>query len=128
MSSFNQMKKCYEWVDIALDTFPYSSGSTTINALWQGVPVIAIEGTDWRGRSTAAVLAACGLERFIVKDVANYLSKGSELAADAAQLAELRAGLGRRMAASPQWQIGPFSRNFESVLRQIWHDWLRQAQ
>ncbi len=128
MSSFNQMKKCYEWVDIALDTFPYSSGSTTINALWQGVPVIAIEGPDWRGRSTAAVLAGCGLDHLIVKDVAAYIVAASELAADASQLQDLRAGLGCRMVESPQWQIGQFARNFESLMRQIWHDWLHQAQ
>lgn len=127
MSSFAQMKKCYEWVDIALDTFPYSSGSTTINALFQGVPVIAIDGQDWRGRSTAAVLAGCKLEKFIAKDVAGYLDLACALAADRAQLVDLRASLGRRFSDSPQCQAEQFARNFESRLRMMWHDWLRQS-
>lgn len=127
MSSFAQMKKCYEWVDIALDTFPYSSGSTTINALFQGVPVIAIDGQDWRGRSTAAVLAGCKLEKFIAKDVAGYLDLACALAADQAQLVDLRASLGRRFSDSPQSQVEQFARNFESRLRMMWHDWLRQS-
>lgn len=125
LSSFKQMKKCYEWVDIAIDTFPYSSGSTTINALWQSVPVIGIEGDDWRGRSTAAVLAGASLDEFIARDVDDYIDKACALAADPARLAELRATLGKHMAASPQWDVKSFARNFESRLRMIWQDWLK---
>jgi len=125
LSLFNVMRRCYEWVDIALDTFPYSSGSTTINALWQGVPVIAIEGEDWRGRSTAAVLAGCRLDDLIAKDVDGYIRLACALAADPARLADLRATLGARVAASPQWSVEAFTRNFEARLRMIWHDWLK---
>lgn len=124
MSPYNQMKKCYELVDIALDTFPYSSGSTTINALWQGVPVVAIEGEDWRGRSTAAVLAGCGLNELIAQDVEGYLRLARALAADSTRLTDLRASLGKRAAASPQWDVETFTRNFEARLRMIWRDWL----
>ena len=126
ISAYNQMKKCYEWMDIGLDTFPYSSGSTTINAIWQGVPVVAIEGNDWRGRSTAAVLAGAGLNQFIGKDKIEYLAIAEALATDTAQLIDFRTNLAKRLLASPQWQIKDFARNFESRLRMIWQDWLRQ--
>ena len=125
LSLFNLMRKCYEWVDIALDTFPYSSGSTTINALWLGIPVVAIEGEDWRGRSTAAVLAGCQLDDLIANDVDGYIRLACALAADPARLADLRANLGARVAASPQWNVEEFTRNFEARLRMIWHDWLK---
>lgn len=127
LSSFRRMKKCYEWVDIAIDTFPYSSGSTTINALWQGVPLVAINGDDWRGRTAAAVLAGAQLDGFIARDVGDYIDKAWALAADPAQLVELRATLGKRMAASPQWDVKSFACNFESRLRMIWQDWLKQT-
>jgi len=128
LSTFKQMKKCYEWVDIAIDTFPYSSGSTTINALWQGVPVIAIDGEDWRGRTAAAVLAGAQLDEFIARDVGDYIQKAATLAASPARLAGLRATLGRRMASSPQWDVKTFARDFETRLRMIWHDWLKTAE
>jgi predicted O-linked N-acetylglucosamine transferase (SPINDLY family) len=125
VSTLAQMKKCYEWVDIALDTFPYSSGSTTLNALWQGIPVVAIDGDDWRGRSAAAVLAGARLEEFVAPDVDGYIDKAAALAGDPARLAELRATLGRHMAASPQWDVKTFARDFEKTLRDIWQDWLK---
>lgn len=128
VSQYNRMKKCYELVDIGLDTFPYSSGSTTINALWQGVPVVTVEGNDYRGRSTGSILAGCGMKRLIASNVAEYVDMTVALAADSAQLIYFRANLARILMASPQWQTGRFARNFELRLRTIWKDWLRQSK
>lgn len=126
-SPYAIMKRLYELVDVALDTFPYSSGSTSINALWQGVPVIAISGVSWRERNTASILAGAGLQRFIASDVEDYIAKAEALARDRAELARLRAGLGDLLIASPQWQVREFALNFESRLRAMWQDWLRTA-
>jgi protein O-GlcNAc transferase len=128
ISPYNQMKKCYGLVDIALDTFPYSGGSTTINALWQGIPVVTVEGSDYRGRSTGSILAGCGLESLIADDIADYIDIATTLAADPAQLIALHADVGMRLAASPQWKTDTFARNFECCLRMIWQDWLRHTQ
>jgi predicted O-linked N-acetylglucosamine transferase (SPINDLY family) len=125
-SPYQVMNKLYELVDIALDTFPFSSGSTSINALWQGVPVVAISGNSWRERNTASILSGAGLDCFIANDIDAYILKAEELAGDKDLLARFRMQLGEHLYASPQWQTKDFAINFESRLRMIWKDWLTQ--
>ncbi len=125
-SDYELMKKRYGTVDIALDSFPYSAGSTTGNALWQGVPVIAISGASWRERNSASILAGAGLVELIASDVDDYIEKAVSLANDRARMQRYRQTISRTMCASPQWQTDVFARNFERTLRGMWHDWLAQ--
>ncbi|MCC6474507.1 MAG: tetratricopeptide repeat protein, partial [Burkholderiales bacterium] len=49
-------------VDIALDSFPYTGGTTTLHTLWMGVPVIAMQTAGETGRTGGGILAAIGAE------------------------------------------------------------------
>jgi hypothetical protein len=126
-SPYPIMKRLYELVDVAIDTFPYSSGSSSINALWQGVPVVAIGGDDWRSRNTASILVGAGLTGYIASDVDDYLARAEALAGDIDHLRMQRRQLAEYLQTTPQWQTADFAVNFESRLRAIWHDWLQQA-
>jgi predicted O-linked N-acetylglucosamine transferase (SPINDLY family) len=61
--------KAYERVDIVLDTFPYNGGTTTTEAIWQGVPVVTFYGDRWASRTSASILRAAGLGEFVAPDV-----------------------------------------------------------
>jgi predicted O-linked N-acetylglucosamine transferase (SPINDLY family) len=54
--------RAYGGIDIALDPFPHNAGTTTIEALWQGVPVVSLAGRPTVGRFGAAILHAVGLD------------------------------------------------------------------
>jgi predicted O-linked N-acetylglucosamine transferase (SPINDLY family) len=86
----------YAGVDIALDTFPYNGGTTTTEALWQGVPVLTTNGDRWAGRTSRSLLLAAGLGEWVAEDMAGFVAKGIALLGDPgtpARLAALRAGM-----------------------------------
>lgn len=57
--------EAYARIDVALDTFPYSGGTTTMEALWQCVPVLTLSGDRWVSRTSATLLAAAGLSEWV---------------------------------------------------------------
>lgn len=95
--------RTYEQVDIALDTFPYNGGTTTSEALWQGVPVLGFNGDRWVARTSRSLLLAAGLDDWVAPDAAAYVETAIRLARQAdlpARLAALRQGMRARLAAS----------------------------
>jgi predicted O-linked N-acetylglucosamine transferase (SPINDLY family) len=82
--------------DLALDSFGFSGGNTSLDALSVGLPVLTLPGEFMRGRQTMAMLR-CLSERvsvaLLAADAADYASRASQLLADATARAELRAAI-----------------------------------
>jgi predicted O-linked N-acetylglucosamine transferase (SPINDLY family) len=91
----------YRDVDIALDTVPFNGFTTTCDALWMGVPVIALEGDTYRRRVSATILRALGEPACIAGDAEQFVAIARRLAADPASLARDRASRRARFQASP---------------------------
>jgi predicted O-linked N-acetylglucosamine transferase (SPINDLY family) len=117
----------YNRVDIALDTFPYSGGLTTCEALWMGVPVITCPGETFASRHALSHLSNVGLTETIAGDHAEYVRLAVGLAGDRSRLAALRGGLRGRMAASPLCDAPRFARNLIAHLRDAWQRRLSPA-
>ncbi|MDA1090498.1 MAG: hypothetical protein O3A85_09330 [Proteobacteria bacterium] len=111
---------------MALDTFPYSGGVTTCEALWMGVPVITIPGKTPAGRHTLSHLSGIGLVELAVENEARYVELAVELAGDFPRLASMRSGLRGRMAKSPLCDGPKFARYFNEEMRNIWYGWCRE--
>src|SRR6202030_142897 len=79
-----QFLAAYARIDIALDTFPYNGGTTTTEALWQGVPVLAFDGDRWAARTSRSLLLAAGLQDWVLPDADAYVQRAIALATDPA--------------------------------------------
>ena len=107
-------------IDIALDPFPFNGGTTTLHALWMGVPIVTLAGQLPVGRMGSNTLAAAGLGDLIASSIDQYIEIAATLAADNKRLTDLRRGMRARLKASPLMQAGQFTSNLESLYRQAW--------
>jgi protein O-GlcNAc transferase len=110
-------------VDICLDTFPYTGGTTTCHALWMGVPVVALSGRTMVSRGGASVLNAAGLGGLVASSGDRYVDIAAELATDLARLESLRRQLRTSVARSPLSDASRFTRNLEAAYRTMWRQW-----
>jgi predicted O-linked N-acetylglucosamine transferase (SPINDLY family) len=118
----------YGEIDIALDPFPHNAGTTTIEALWQGVPVVSRADRPSVGRFGASILGAVGLADWVASDDDAYVARAVAAAADLDALAAMRAGLRARVAASPLRDADGLARAVEDAYRALWDDWRVRAQ
>ena len=110
----------YNNIDIALDPFPYNGTTTTLDALWMGVPVITLAGASHGGRVGVSQMSNLGLQELIAKNQDDYVNIAVELAGNIEKLSALRAGMRERMLASPLMNVERFTRNLEQGYEQMW--------
>ena len=113
----------FDEVDLALDSTPYSGGTTTCDTLWMGVPVVTLAGSRSASRSAASMLTTIGLTDWIAQSSEEYVHMAQKFARQEALLAELRGSLRRRMKASPLMDEPRFARDLEAAYRQMWRAW-----
>ena len=114
-------------VDIALDTTPYSGGTTTCDALWMGVPVITAPGERPVSRSSASLLATVGLADWIASSPQDYVRRAVAFAGSPPLLTDLRVTLRSRMQASALMDESGFTRNLEDAYRRMWRQYCAQG-
>ena len=91
----------YSAMDIALDTFPNSGCTTTCEALWMGVPVIALRGSRYVESMSAAVLSGAGCPDLICDTAEMYVQKAVELSRNISWLRTNRKYWREKIQTSP---------------------------
>lgn len=118
----------YHRVDIALDPFPFPGGTTSVEGLWMGVPVLTLIGESLLARQGVGILMNAGLPEWLSINADDYVARAAAHAGDLSQLALLRSGLRRKVLASPLFDASRFARHFEAALTGMWAQWCNQPQ
>jgi protein O-GlcNAc transferase len=118
-----ELLAAYNRVDIALDPFPYPGGTTSVEGLWMGVPVITKRGDRFLSHVGETIAHNAGLTDWIANDADDYVTKAVRFGSDIESLAKLRSGLRQRVLASPLFDAERFARNFEQAMWGMWQRW-----
>ena len=113
----------YAGVDIGLDPFPYNGTTTTCEALWMGVPMIALRGHRHAARVGLGLLTSMGMPELAAETQEAYIKTAVDLAGDLDRLLALRGSLRARMRNSPLCDAKAFARDMEAAYRDMWRRW-----
>ncbi|MDA9799390.1 hypothetical protein N9C39_11655, partial [Luminiphilus sp.] len=109
--------ECYGRVDIALSPFPYGGGTTSVEGLWMGVPVITKKGNHFLSHLGESIAHNSGLSDWIASDEQEYAAKAIAYASNLEALSELRKGMRERILATPLFDVPKFALHFEQAIR-----------
>ncbi len=113
----------YRRIDIALDTLPYNGHTTSLDALWMGVPVITLIGKTIAGRAGWSQACNLDLRDLVAKTEDEFVTIAVNLAENLPRLTELRSSLRSKMRASPICDAKAWTRAIETAYRQMWTTW-----
>lgn len=113
----------YHKIDFCLDPFPYPGGTTTVESLWMGVPVLTLAGEQFLSRQGVGLLVNAGLFDWIANDKDEYLSLAVLHSQDFNELELLRAKLRDQVMKSALFNAETFVMHLESCFRNMWTIW-----
>jgi predicted O-linked N-acetylglucosamine transferase (SPINDLY family) len=108
----------YNKIDIALDAFPQTGGTTTCEALWMGVPTVSLVGPAFFERLSNSNLINAGLGDLCVGTLDAYVAAAVGLAADPARRLALRHGLRGTIRGTALGRPDLFVADFQDAVRE----------
>ncbi len=106
--------------DLFLDAWPVGAHTSASDALWAGLPVVALRGRGFAARVSASIVRAAGLEELITDSPAEYEELIVGLCGDGDRLARLRERVESTVRHSTLFDTAGFTRALESAYLQMW--------
>ncbi|MEA3545664.1 MAG: UDP-N-acetylglucosamine-peptide N-acetylglucosaminyltransferase, partial [Thermodesulfobacteriota bacterium] len=106
--------------DLALDTRIYNGHTTTLDALWAGVPVLTCKGHHFASLVSDSNLKAIGLTELSVPDLETYRNTAIDLARNPGKLKIIRQKLAENRLTTPLFDTDKTVRDLEKVYLTIW--------
>jgi predicted O-linked N-acetylglucosamine transferase (SPINDLY family) len=110
----------FRLADLFVDTFPFGAHTTVNDALFAGLPVLAVAGRSFASRASASQVRAAGLPDFVSESVAEHFTKLHALLEEPRLLAEGAGRLQSGAAHAALFDLDRYARTFERVIREAW--------
>lgn len=106
----------YNEIDVALDTFPQTGGTTTCETLWMGVPTVTLVGEAFYERLSYSNLNNAGLGELCAFDREAFVKTAVDVAGRTAWRTELRRTMRERLRDHPLGNPALFVSDFQDTL------------
>ena len=111
--------------DLFIDTIPYNGHTRASDALWAGLPVLALTGQSFSSRVSASLLNAVGLQELITYSEKEYEDLSIELATNPTRLKEIKSKLEKNKLIKPLFNTKLFTKNIETAYTKIYQKYLK---
>ena len=123
-SSRSKLLNSYNKVDISLDTFPYSGGVTSLEAIWMGVPVLTKKGFRFVSHTTESINHNSGMSDWVANDENEYVKKAIKFSTDLELLTEINKNLRRTALKSPLFNSTLFAKQLNNAFWEMWNNFI----
>lgn len=127
-SPYRSMLKEYADIDIMLDAFPHSGGSTFLESIWQGTTPVTLKGDRLASRWGATVLNEIGRNDLIAASPDDYKTIAVKTAADTKQITDNRYSLREEMGRSRLCNMSAYANDMETAFREMWQKWCEEQK
>jgi len=114
-----ELLNCYNKVDIALDTYPYNGGTTTLEAYSMCVPVLTLVGENFISRCGYSVNSNLGLNEWSCFSYDEYIEKGISFAKNIKLLEQIRKYLIENRNKTPVFNSELFAKDFKDIIKMV---------
>ena len=112
--------KSYSNIDIALDTFPYSGGTTSFELSWMCVPLLTKKGDRFISKCGESINYNLGMEDWIAKDEDDYINKAVLFSKDIKKLEMTKKKLIQYSRGTNLFNMNKFAKEFIKQLNTIY--------
>jgi predicted O-linked N-acetylglucosamine transferase (SPINDLY family) len=106
----------YNDIDVTLDPFPLTGGTTTTESLWMGVPLVTLVGEAFYERLSYSILSNAGLGDLCARSLDEFQELALKLAADTERRRTLRKNIREQLRQSPLGQTEQFAKDFYDMV------------
>ncbi|CCQ74175.1 hypothetical protein [Magnetospira sp. QH-2] len=118
----HQTEALYHMGDICLAPLIVGNPADAAQALWQGLPVVTLNGPDRRQREVASLLNQLGLGDMVADSIESYVEIVADWARDVDRRTQFRQSIRDRMSGASLFDPKQRARSMESTYAALWSE------
>ena len=118
--------KSFNKIDISLDTFPYSGGTTSFESIWMGVPILTLKGEKFISNCGNRINHNLHMKDWIASSTEEYELKAIKFAKNIENLKSIRHKLRKKCLDSTLFDGKKFANDFNSSLLSMWQNFINK--